>query len=250
MEFFDINFCIGRSRTGTFKPASSREDLLHAMDALGIREALIWHIAQCEGAAPAGNRLVDDMTKDHPQLHACRALLPPQADEQEKAELFFKNMKNGGAAALRLFPGEHRFLPNRTVFGEFMDQVADRKIPVLLSIGRGINWPELYELLAQYPKLVCIICDTGIWGTDRYFRPLVETYENVYLETSLISLGDGVMEAFVRDYGPDKLLFGTGFPDRIPEAPMLQLLHADIKESEKEAVAAGNSRRLLTEVML
>ena len=251
MDFFDINVYAGSSGTGTYRPARSKTELCAELDRLGITKALLWHIAQCEVSAPDGNRLVSEMVSENPNIYGTWAVLPPQTEEQEKPEIFFSRMKNCGIHALRIFPQPHRFLLNRTVFGEFLDAVAERKIPVLFSISRNdVTWDGLYQILTDYPKLVCVICDTGIWGTDRSFRPLVEKYENVYVETSLMSLGEGVMEAFVRDYGPHRLLFGSGFPERIPEAAMLQLLHADIKDEEKEAIACTNSERIIAEAEL
>ncbi len=251
LDFFDINIRAGRSLGGTYKPAISGKDLTAEMDRLGIKKALVWHIDQCDSSPQEGNRMLSKIISGDSRLFGAWAVLPPQSDEQPAAAVFFRQMKQNGIYALRVFPEAHRFLLNRIVFGEFLDEVERRKIPVLFSISENdITWKGLYEILAEYPKLVSVICDSGVWGSDRCFRPLVEAYENVYVETSLVSLGEGVMEAFVRDYGPHRLLFGTGFPKRIPEAAMMQLSHADIKEEEKESIAGKNAERLISEVVL
>ncbi len=251
VDFFDINMYAGRSVHGTYRPAVSGEDLIGEMDNLGIKKALVWHIAQCEASAQEGNRLLGGVISESPRLYGTWAVLPPQTRELPPAEELFRQMKDKKICALRIFPEAHRFLLNRAVFGKFLDEISGRKIPVLFSLARNdITWKGLYGILAEYPGLVCVVCDTGIWGTDRYFRPLVEAYKNVYVETSMVSLGDGVMEAFVKDYGPERLVFGTGFPERVPEAAMMQLLHADIGEEEKKAIASSNCERLLAEVQL
>ena len=134
------------------------------------------------------------------------------------------------------------------MFGKWLDEVSERQIPVLLSIEHGVSWPVAYSLLADYPLLTCVLCDTGIWGVDRYTWPLLEQYPNVYLETSLVALEDGGMEAIVRRYGADRLLFGSGFPDRYPESAILQLLHADITLDDRRRIAGGNLKRLAEQV--
>ena len=180
LRFFDINIYSGGSQTGTYKPAVSGEDLLRRMDSLGISKALVWHIAQCDSSAQDGNRLVKGVIScNEKRLYGAWAVLPPQTREQPESSGFFKAMKENRIYGLRMFPAAHRFLLKRIVFGKFLDEVAERKIPVFFSAARNdVSWSEIYEILAEYPKLVCVICDTGIWGTDRYFRPLVEAYEN------------------------------------------------------------------------
>jgi uncharacterized protein len=252
IKFFDSNFCAGSSEKGSYRPASSGEDVLRELDRLRVKNALVWHVAQREVSVPAGNKLLDEIIAGGAnRLKGAWALLPPQTGEQEKPPAFFDSMKKGGACALRIFPEFHKYLPGREVFGSLLDEVADRRIPVFVSVaGKDITWEGLYKLLSDYPRLVLVICSTGIWGADRYFRPLVENYPGVRVETSLVSLGVGVTEAFVRDYGHERLLFGSGFPWRLPESAILQLTHADITENEKKAIACGNIEKLIAEAVL
>jgi predicted TIM-barrel fold metal-dependent hydrolase len=217
------------------------------MDELDIEKALVWHISQYEYSPQEGNKLLSSLISGQDRLFGCWTILPPQTGEITQGEAFFKSMKEERIFALRVFPEEHRFFLNRVVFGKFLDEIVHRKIPLLLSLTRrGIDWPEIYDLLAEFPDLVCVLCDTSIWGTDRYFRPLLEKYNNVYIETSFLSLGDGVLEKLVCDYGAKRFLFGSAFPERIPEAAMLQLIHADIADSDKREIASKNLERLLT----
>jgi len=52
------------------------------------------------------------------------------------------------------------------------------------------------------------------------------------------------------EYGPERMLFGSGFPDIPFFGGVLTLMHADIPDGAKEAIAGGNLRRLLEEVAL
>jgi len=78
---------------------------------------------------------------------------------------------------------------------------------------------------------------------------LVEKYPNVYVDTAQYLL-DGGIEAFVRDYGPSRMLFGSGFPDAYFGGMMLALRHAEISEEAKEAISGGNLERILQEAQL
>jgi predicted TIM-barrel fold metal-dependent hydrolase len=121
-----------------------------------------------------------------------------------------------------------------------------RRIPLLLSLRRGFEWRDIYALLAEFPDLVCAICDHGCWGEDRMFRPLLERYPNVYVDTAQYLL-DGGLEALVTEFGAQRVLFGSGFPESYVGGMMMALRHAHIPEEAKAAIAGGNLARILEE---
>ena len=220
-------------------------DLCH----LGIDRALVWHIAQHDGSPQDGNRLLAEAISGRDRLVGCWTLLPPVTGEVVR-EGFFDEMKRARVVALRAFPDRNRFLLNRAAFGSFMDELSERRVPLLLSPARGITWPAIYEFLRDYPQATCILCDLGTWSMDRMTWPLLASYPNVYLETSMLSLHARALEATVERFGPSRLVFGSGFPLRYPEAPMLQLAHADIANGTRLSIASGNLEQLLSEVRL
>jgi len=251
LDLYDANLCVGRPNRGGYRPAVTAEEVLRVMDSYGVGRALVWHIAQLEYAATEGNDLLAELIRAQERLAGCWAILPPASRETPAAPELFAAMKKAGVRALRMFPEAHRFAANRVALGSLLDPVVERRVPLLLSLTLpGMSWGTTYQLLADFPDLTCVLCDTGVWGQDRYFRPLLERYQGVSVETSLVSLGDGVVEALVRDYGPSRLVYGSGFPDREPESAILQLLHADIDDAAKEAIGSGNLERLLREVKL
>jgi predicted TIM-barrel fold metal-dependent hydrolase len=93
---------------------------------------------------------------------------------------------------------------------------------------------------------------TGSQGAnplDRYAWPLVEKFPNLYFETSGYLVDAGI-EEFCRRYSASRLLFGSGFPDNANGAAMLTLAHAEISESDRQAIAWDNLARLLEEASL
>jgi len=251
LDLFDANVFVGQRVRGGYRPAVSAADLLEVMDSYGIRRALTWHIAQLEYDANEGNQMLADLVRGHDRLAGCWTILPPQTRELKPARELTAAMAASGVRALRLFPDDHHYAANRVTLGPLLDHLVERRIPLLVSLTHpGMSWGSTYKLLEDFPELTCILCDTGIWGQDRYFRPLLERYPRVLVETSLLSLGDGVVEALVRDYGAARLIYGSGFPDREPEAAILQLLHSEIPDADRKAIAAGNLDRLFREEKL
>jgi uncharacterized protein len=249
LDLFDANLYLGRPTRGVHAPASTTSELLARLDQYGIGQALIWHDAQRDVSPVTGNALLSAAIDGSERLWGCWAILPPQTREViKRGDDFFAQMKQQRIVALRAFPDYHRFMLNRVVFGRWLDEVSERRIPLMLSLEKGSTWPGIYQLLEQYPRLTCILCDIGIWGVDRYTWPLLENYGNVYLETSLVALEDGGMEATVAQYGAERLVFGSGFPERYPESAILQLLHADITDDDKRKIASGNLLRLIAEI--
>lgn len=248
MHFFDSNAFVGRPVAGGY-PETSVPDLLAALDRAGIEKSLVWHIAQFDGSPVDGNELVSRAVAQSARLVGCWAVLPPQTGEVITDD-FFARMRSGGIAALRAFPQVHNYLLRRRVFGAFMDEVSRRRIPVLLSLEHDVSWPQVYDFLEDYPDITCLLCDIGIWGQDRFTWPLLESFPHVRIETSYLSLEAGGLEAAVRKHGASRIIFGSGFPKRYPEAAMLDLRHASISESDRRMIAADNLDTLINGAQL
>lgn len=245
MKFFDANVCIGIPTLPIYNPAANAQDILEEMDGLKIEKAVVRHTAQYHVNPVYGNSLLSKEIAGQKRLWGCWAILPPQTDEVIKNN-FFAGMKEDHIAGLLAFPERNRFLLNRVAFGTFLDEVAERKIPLFLNMGdEGLSFASLYELLDDFPALTCILCNIGIWGVSRFTWPLLEKFPRFYLESSLLSLEEGGVEATVKRFGAERILFGTGFPERYMEAPILQLLHAEITEAAKKKIASENLENII-----
>jgi len=249
MRFFDCNAFFGLPTIRPLAPVPTAEVLLAKMDRAGIERALVWHILQHDASPQVGNQVLAEAIRPHPRLTGCWTVLPNQAREFPPPVALLARMREARVAALRIYPNEHRFTANAVSMGELFEVVVARRVPLLLSLRRGMTWPQIYALLAEFPDLVCLICDHGCWGMDRQFRPLLDRYPNVYVDTAQYLL-DGGIESLVADYGARRLVFGTGFPESYMGGMMLALRHAQIPDEAKVAIARGNLERILEEAEL
>jgi len=250
LEFFDSNVFIGRPMNGLFGAVRSADDLLLEMEKQNIGKAIVWHIFQYEGSPVEGNRILAQELAKSEKLYGCWTILPPQTGEVISKD-FFERMKKNRIVALNAFPEWHRFVLDNVGFGKFLNEVSERKIPLFLTMGRTcISWESIHRLMRDFPNLTCVLCDIGIWGVDRYTWPLVEKFPRFYLESSLLSLEEGGIEATVKRFGSERIVFGTGFPVRYPKAAILNLVHADISEKDKENIASKNLEKILQEEQL
>ncbi len=254
MRLFDCNATFGRGSVAPARYAATPDDLLAEMDFCGVDAALVTCAAQRDDSPAVGNELVVQLTHGQPRLHPTWAILPPQTEElAPDVDAFFAAMAASGVRALWAFPGRHRYLLNRTTFGPFFEAMIARRVPLFLPLteasGGLQGWPLVEDVLASFPDLTLVATDQSVWGQDRYFRPLVERHRGFDFETSNYQLGRG-LEAYCRKYGPDRLLFGTGYPVIPMGGPLLNLARADISDRDREAIAGGNLARLLEEVRL
>lgn len=250
MRFFDVNAFIGRPMLRQAGAVRTAAEYFAAVAQADIDGALLWHIAQRDGGPDVGNALLDQAIAGEPRAWGCWTILPPQTDRDVMTPDFFARMAAGRIAALRLFPDMHRYVPSRATLGKVLDEAAARRVPVLLSLRLGWDYPAVHRFLETFPDLTCVICDVGVWGQDRNTWPLLDAYERVYLETSMISLEAGGLEAAVRAWGAGRLLFGTGYPVHYAEAAVLDVLHAEIADEDKVKIATENWTALLSrEVM-
>jgi len=249
MNFFDCNVFFGSPMLRLVSPVPTVDGLLAEMDRSGVAKALVWHIAQHDASPQTGNQLLTEAIRGRARLVGCWTLLPNQAHEFPSADVFFGQMADAGVTALRVFPNTHRFLANQVAMGDWFEPMVEWRIPLFVSVLRGMDWRDIYTLLAEFPELVCVICDHGCWGMDRMFRPLLERYPNVHVDIAQYLL-DGGIESLVADYGARRILFGSGFPESYMGGMMLALKHARIPDEAKIAIAGENLERILGEAQL
>jgi hypothetical protein len=244
MEFFDCNCFIGLPTNKIPKPVRTAVELLAEMDRSGIRKALVWHVAQRDASIELGNRLLAEAIAPHrDRLAGVWSILPTSTRELPPPAAFFRAMPQHNIRALRAFPGPHNYLLRKETVGGYLQKACATGTPLLAC---GIDYPTLYNLMADFPKLTCILCNVGVWGPDRWFRPLVEKYPNFYVEISSYILADGIAD-FVKTYGAERLLFGTDFPQMDHGGMMLALKHAPIAEADRALIASGNMERILSQ---
>ena len=245
MEFFDSNCFIGLPLARIPKPVRTADELIAAMDRSGIARALVWHVVQRDYSEVTGNRLLDEALSGHAdRLVGCWGLMPEQTGEVPPARGLVAAMERGNVRALRVWPFPRKFILRREVFAPILDLASQRRIPLFVPITDGASWPVAYDLMRDFPKLTCVICNVGDWGPDRLFRPLLDSYPNVFFEMGEYTLDHGI-ESFVERYGAGRMLFGSGFPRLEHGGPMLAIRHAEISDKDKAAIAGGNLEKLL-----
>ena len=261
MKLFDCSATYGTPDVPPLQYAETPAELLAEMDFCAVDEALVTCAAQRCDSPLVGNELVVEQTKGEARLHPTWVLLPAQTEEQAPSvDRLLADMSRAGVRALWAFPGRNKYLLNATTFGPMFEEFTEHSIPIFFPLEEAVpgpggqlafqlGWQQVDTLLTQFPRLTFVVVNPMVWGQDRYFRPLVERHDHLYLDIGAYEQGRG-LEDFCRKYGPDRLLFGTHYPEIPMGGPVLNLVNADIAAEAKESIGAGNLARLLREVRL
>lgn len=253
MEFLDCNLNYGPQTAGKdLKCCADIDDLVKHMKNAGIAGGLV--IKTIKEAVLANTSLAEELkntinNKDNDirdSLKGVWILLPSCTGEIPPPHNLPELMKQNNIGALTINPRANKYLPKKTVIGDYMEMAQERKIPVLLNTSRGLTLDQADNIMQDFPDLTVILTLDDCWPNDRYLRPFLDAYPNLCLDMTYM-LTDSWLKDMKKKYPADKILFGSGFPVSYMGAHMLVIKHAEISEEDKRKIAGGNLKKLLRE---
>lgn len=240
LRFVDCNCSFGRPARPPMRYAATASALVRELDRCGIDSALAYHANQRFASPATWNPVAANATKQTARLMPVWAILPESCGELPPAADLVADMERHGVGALWAFPQEHRYRLDGRSFPELFPLMAQRGIPLFAKE----NLTELARLLEDCPDLRVVAVNQGPHSLDRHLRPLMDAFPNLYVETSGL-LVEGLIEGLCERYGPERLLFGSAFPDNCAGGAQLRLARAGITEAARRAIAGENLERLL-----
>jgi hypothetical protein len=149
---------------------------------------------------------------------------------------------------VRIFPKSHNFPLADWCIGSLCDWLVSRRMPMFIW-HTELDWDSLYQIAQVFPALTLIV-ETQTQKILYHTRPLfalMRDCRNVLVELSNFS-GQGLVEYAVREFGAERLMFGSFLPVSDPFVPMGMLLDAELSEQDKALIAGDNLRHLVGEV--
>ncbi|WP_158602916.1 amidohydrolase family protein [Jiangella rhizosphaerae] len=253
VSFLDCGVHIGR-RSGAQWTANrllTAAGLLAELDRVGIDAAVVHHTLAREYSPRIGNELLADELPGDDRLLPAWLLLPHHTGEFPRPEEVVARMREAGVVMGRLHPSTdaaaHRFLLAEWVVGPLLDELERSGIPVALDfhLFRRAEppWAVLHEVLRHHPGLKVILMEVQ-GRNNRTLYPLLERHDNLYVQSAGFNVHRGI-EDFVARFGAERMVFGSGYPERSMGAARFHLETADISAADKQRIAAGNLRALL-----
>ena len=244
MTFFDANCFLGRWSAGGPTYALA-DDLLAAMDRLGIQRALVRHTVGWQHYPRQGNDLLMQQIGGQPRLVPCWAALPASTGEMGPLDDWLAQLARHDVRAVCLYPQAYGFPLTEWQCGSLLGPLAERHYLLLLETPE-VHWDQVHGLCGRYPGLRVALMSTGY----RILRPLyalLDAHPNLHVDISNLANFRG-LEELVAHFGPDRLLFGSGQPRFDGAGSMTALRYSTLDPATREAIACGNLERLLREV--
>lgn len=254
LVFFDANCMVGKWGTYSDRFPCGRQALIKEMDKYNIGEALVYAAQSREYHPIAGNEALMKEIEGESRFHPCWGALPPYADEMPAAEEFLRLMMEKKVRAIRLFPDGtvHRFSLAEWSCGELFDKLEEFRVPLFLDFTNlsfeGDDFPadSIYSICEAHPGLPVILLQPG-YRTCRLLFPLFDKFDNLRVEISRFLVHRGI-EYICRNFGAERLIFGTKLPYQSPGPAVTMVTYANISEEDKRKIAGDNLRSLLRAV--
>jgi uncharacterized protein len=247
LKIFDCDVAYGRGTMPLPRELETLAALIAELDHNGIDEALVWHVDARERGFEGGNRRLLEIQAE-PRLHESLTFAPTCCREMAPTVEFLQNLQTEKVRAVRAFPATHKFLFDPICCGDLLELLSANFVPLIVPLGEfQEGWQGVYTLMRDFPRLTLILTQSGCWGEDRLFRPLMKNFPNFYLSTSRLETA-GQLKGIVDSVGPDHLVFGSGLPYNYPGAYIMSITRAEISDEARAAIFAGNLERILEEV--
>ncbi len=155
-----------------------------------------------------------------------------------------------GARGLFLHPWEETFRINSPLVDPVARRAADLGLPLL--VASGYPWvseaSQVGDLARRFPMLPIVMTHGGqinISGLGQFDARLVlQQRPNVSFETSGVYRQDFIEDA-VREFGPERVLFGSSAPLMAPQFEVERVRRARLPADARALMLGGNLERLL-----
>lgn len=177
-------------------------------------------------------------TADVPVLRLLPASFPSEAYTPEE----LRRLADVDKAAFRIHPQLDASPLKEWMFPGVFAMLEQTQAPLLISLEET-NMDDLVALKTRYPSLRLVLTNTTQWMNRQYVQ-FTKTFPDVYLDLSNVIEYYGY-ESLIEAVGADRLLFGTGVPDKEPYDKMYQLLFSDLSQEQREQIAFRNFERII-----
>jgi uncharacterized protein len=246
IRLFDVQAGFGgvpKGKIGAVGP----DEIVEEMQRLEIARALVRTLPdELIHDVPSANETLFKACRQHSMLVPCPILipnggrdLPSEADQVAEAI-----ERNAGAAFVR--PEADYWNTEEWACGNLLSALENRRLPAFCHTNK-LSLDTIADLAGRYPGLPFIAAGIS-YRSHRILVPLLKAFRNVHMSIGNPYTVHNGIEFLAKEIGPERLLFGTGFPDAEAMPAVTQLLYADVSAEAKELIGSGNMERLTGDV--
>lgn len=211
----------------------SFESLLGAMDANGVRTAMVQPFPGCEDPVKLHDRIAE-MSAQYPERFYGVASINPHLSNACLQEIK-RCVEDLGFVGIKLHTIGHAVLPTSRDALRVCELANDLRVPVLVHTGTGIPFaqPSLCLPVARrFPDLKLILCHAGYAVFAAEATVVAKEASNIYLEPSWCTSVQ--LRRMIRELGSERVLMGSDLPDNlapeIAKAKLIGLTDAELSD--------------------
>lgn len=249
VRVFDCNMSIGR-RHDTAVSVDTAEGTIDAMQKAGVDRALVHSRHAVYWDSEEGNDLLMESVRNHKSLY-------PQfvASPFENLDAFALKVLDEGVRSVRMVPTVYRFPFRDWAIKNWLDWMTSEQISLWLPVRFNLQGTqnsmtvgsldptEVHETLTCHPDLTAVLCDVNYMDLP-WVIMLLKNTPNLCLEMSGVVNTDGIKIA-LDAIGEQRILFGSGFPDRAIPPQIYHIHRYGLDESTMKRICSENLERLL-----
>lgn len=246
MKYFDCDCMLGIPKVPIPGVVPDIEDLLSEMKRLDIVKALVRHRLCIESFHETGNIFLMEQTAGHENLIPVWYVTPDGLTGEFKPELMVERMLSHGirAAWLTTKDTDAPFSLELWCSGKMLKVLEEHRVPLLIPYSE-IPPEMLNKVLGGFPELPLIILETPRLGRNPVVYSLMERHKNLFLCTSALYGVHMGLEDLCRNFGAERILFGSSYPKCEGGASISFLNYSDLPDYFKEAIAYTNLDRII-----
>lgn len=246
MPVFDANIALGRRHDRRVR-VDSVDDLISEMDRCGVGKALVYSPHAANYDSREGNELLFDSISGETRL-VPQMVANPTWDDLKS---FSRKVEDIGVRSIRLFPILHNYPIKDWVLEDWMGWLSDEQIPVWIPVYTEVAWVkdgvvdprDIYDIGAKFPNVTIVLSEVR-YDDMPWASMLLRRLPNLCIEISRTVQTGGITE-LINVIGPERILFGSRFPDSEIPLQLYSLHHSNLSDSVLRAICAGNLERLM-----
>ncbi len=247
MDIFACDPLIGLPRVPRERFSPDATDLLDEMQRVGIGRAVVRHRAALEAGPDSGNDAVLLDTTDRSPLTPSWFLTPDGNEPDFDPQTTVERMLEEGVRVAWTDPASEQFSSLPWCCGALYEVLTALRVPLLINYD-SVSADAIDTIMHDFPNLRLVLLGAPRLGRNRMLYPLLRRHPALMMAVGFYhSVHDGV-EDLCRTFGPERWVFGTGYPDAEIGSSIAGLMYADVDDATREAIAFGNLDRILGEV--
>ncbi len=244
--FFDVNVRLGPAQRRSPDVQWRTGQIVRELARCGIGSALCRSaLGPADDPGTATAALLAEI-RHRPGLYAAGTITPSLLDQFPPESEQWARLAEADIRAAAVWPKAHKVGFSPWVWQGWAEQLAPRRFPVLIDFGE-LPGPNEVDLIRAWLKLLdpapVILLDAG-WSASNLVLRLMEACPNLHMDMATWQ-AHNCAEFLVRHFGPRRILFGSGQPEKAPGAARAAVDYAELPVETRAAIAGGNLQSLL-----